>query len=76
MTEIKLLNLNSSQELVKELDLQQSKLILGGQKTFDCDGEDKDYCDAMDELNERLEERERNRDEADYSSSEQYLEKD
>lgn len=30
MTEITLFDLNSSQELVEELNLQQSKLILGG----------------------------------------------
>ena len=76
MTEIKLFDLNNSQELVEDLSLQQSKSILGGQRTFDCDGEDKDYCDAQEKISEKLEERERNKDEADYSSSEQYLEKD
>lgn len=33
MTEIKLLDLNNSQELVEELSLPESKLILGGQVT-------------------------------------------
>ena len=76
MAELTLFDLNNSEGLVEELNPKESKLILGGQQTFDCDGEDKDYCDAMDEIKERLEEKERNEDEANYSSSKPYLKKD